>query len=251
MIFSFTERKETAILNFSKRSYQKELLDRDDIPFDDIKQNMRELDFINQYLGGHKITIAGFKAISGKIKSQQKSDGQKISVCEIGCGGGDNLRVLKRYCEKKKIASEFSGIDINPHCIEFARSRIENQNIQFFTSDYKQVTFEQKPDIVFCSLFTHHFNDSEIIDILKWMNENSTAGFFINDLHRHPLAYYSIKWLTAIFSKSYLVKNDACLSVLRGFKKKELKSFRSQSSLLNLQFKWKWAFRWLLIYSNE
>jgi len=235
-------------LNFSNRSYQKELLDRDDIPFDDIRQNMKELDIINQYLGGHKITVAGFKALVGKSKNQQS---QKISVCEIGSGGGDNLRVLKNYCEKKKIVSEFSGIDINPHCIEFARSRIENKNIQFFLSDYKLVKFEQKPDILFCSLFTHHFNDSEIIDILKWMDENSTVGFFINDLHRHPFAYYSIKWLTAIFSKSYLVKNDACLSVLRGFKKNELISFRSQSFLANLQFKWKWAFRWLMIYSND
>jgi hypothetical protein len=39
-------------MDFSVRSYKKELLDRDDIPFADIKQNMRELDFINARLGG-------------------------------------------------------------------------------------------------------------------------------------------------------------------------------------------------------
>ena len=32
----------------TKRSYEKELLDRDDIPFDEIVQNMKELDVINQ-----------------------------------------------------------------------------------------------------------------------------------------------------------------------------------------------------------
>jgi hypothetical protein len=99
-------------LNFSKRSYQKELLDRTDIPFEDIKQNMKELDFINQYLGGHKITIAGFRIF---IKKSEKHNRQKISVCEIGCGGGDNLIILKKYCEQHHISVELSGIDINPH----------------------------------------------------------------------------------------------------------------------------------------
>ena len=51
-------------MDFSKRSYQKELLDQDDIPFEDIKRNMQELDFINTKLGGHKITLAGLKLLS-------------------------------------------------------------------------------------------------------------------------------------------------------------------------------------------
>lgn len=38
------------------RSYQKELLDGDNIPFDDIKQNMKELNIINTLLGGHDIS---------------------------------------------------------------------------------------------------------------------------------------------------------------------------------------------------
>ncbi|NJL75939.1 MAG: hypothetical protein HC892_13885 [Saprospiraceae bacterium] len=40
-----------------------ELLDADDIPSADLYQNLKELDFINTYLGGHAITIAGVKQI--------------------------------------------------------------------------------------------------------------------------------------------------------------------------------------------
>ena len=39
-------------MNFSVRSHQKELLDKDDIPFDLIRQNMHELNVINTFLGG-------------------------------------------------------------------------------------------------------------------------------------------------------------------------------------------------------
>ena len=245
-------------MNFSKRSYENELLDRNDIPFEDIKQNMKELDFINAKLGGHKITLDGIRILMNQAKKRSKEKKPDIAILEIGCGGGDNLRVIKNYFKRKNIQAWLSGVDINPHCIEFAQSRKENQGIEFFLSDYKLFRVEQKPDIIFCSLFCHHFTDEQVIEILKWMKERSAVGFFINDLHRHPLAYYSIKWLAKLFSKSYLVKNDAPLSVLRGFKRKELEMLNFQCSppdrragIFKAQLKWKWAFRWLLIGSHE
>ena len=79
------------------------------------------------------------------------------------------------------------------------------------------------------------------------MHQNAEKGFFIADLHRHPLAYYSIKWLTGLFSKSYLVKNDAPLSVLRGFSRKEWESLLTKAGIKNYSIRWKWAFRWLII----
>ena len=234
-------------MNFSHRSYQQELLDRNDIPFEDIKQNMKELDFINAKLGGHNITLQGLRTL---LKNMDSRNGA-ISILEIGCGGGDNLRVIKNYCESRNIKVQLSGVDINAHCIEFARSRKENANIEFYISDYKLVQLDKKPDIIFNSLFCHHFNDEEVKQIFSWMKDNSGIGFFVNDLHRHPLAYHSIKSLTRFFSKSYLVKNDAPLSVLRGFKKNELEAINLQSSIFNFQLKWKWAFRWLLIAFND
>ena len=226
--------------DFTNRSYQKELLDKDDIPFADIQQNMKELDFINTRLGGHAITIEGFKKLAGERNN--------ISVCEIGCGGGDNLNAIYRYCSKKKIHVKFTGIDINPDCITYAKKNTVIPNENFIISDYKNVDFENdNPDIIFTSLFCHHFTDEELITMLQWMKRNSTLGFFINDLHRHPLAYHFIKLATNLFSKSYLVKNDAPLSVLRGFKKMEWENIFNNAAIKNYSIKWKWAFRYLIV----
>lgn len=233
---------------FSKRSGEKELLDGDNIPFADIKQNMKELDFINTYLGGHKITIKGLLIII-KLSKFQLSD--QLTICEIGCGGGDNLRVIRNWCVKKNISVTLIGIDLNPHCIEYAKSRKENEAIDFLVSDYRTVVFETKPDVIFSSLFCHHFTNEELQTQFGWMKENSNLGFFINDLQRHPLAYYTIGLLTQLFSKSYLVKNDAPLSVLRGFHKNELKIILSNLSITQYQLKWKWAFRWQLTSKHE
>lgn len=232
--------------DFSKRSYQKELLDRNDIPFEDIKRNMQELEFINKYLGGHKITLDGIKTLLQKNKQSNH-----LTIAEIGCGGGDNLKAIYRWCKKKNIKAKFIGIDINKDCITYAKENCRELDINFITSDYQLAHFDKKPDIIFSSLFCHHFTNEDLTEQLNWMKKNSTKGFFINDLHRHPLAYYSIKWLTKLFSKSYLVKNDAPLSVLRGFNKAEIQNLVNLSTCQPVTIKWKWAFRWLLIFKHE
>jgi 2-polyprenyl-3-methyl-5-hydroxy-6-metoxy-1,4-benzoquinol methylase len=205
---------------------------------------MKELDFINTYLGGHQITIAGLKKLLPK-------DTSEIHVVEIGCGGGDNLRAIKNWCEKKRINVQLTGVDINPECIQFAQSRKENNSIDFICSDYKKATFKSKPHIIFSSLFCHHFTDDELVYTLEWMENNCSKGFFINDLHRHFLAYHSIKWLTQLFSKSYMVKNDAPLSVQRGFSKTEWHALLKKAGLHYPSIQWKWAFRWLVIRSKD
>jgi len=232
--------------NLHSRSYQKELLDRNDIPFEDIARNMKELNFINTHLGGHSITLNGLK----KLISAPQFRNRELVICEIGCGGGDNLQVISDWCRKNDIKLRTIGIDINPDCIAYASSTFKDPYADWVSSDYRAVSFERKPDIIFNSLFCHHFDDEQMIEILQWMKEQSRLGFFINDLHRHSLAFYSIKWLTRFFSKSYLVKNDAPLSVTRGFKKNELKRFLNKAGIINYTINWKWAFRWLITSAN-
>lgn len=233
---------------FSQRSSKTELLDRTDIPFEDIRKNMLELDTINKYLGGHAITIAGLKAVlSNSLKSRVTT--QPLLVCEIGCGGGDNLRAIEQWCLKKNLSVRFIGIDLNKDCIQFARENNKLLDVEWIVSDYINIQFSTKPDIIFSSLFCHHFKEEALVTQLIWMQKNVVMGFFINDLQRHPLAYFSIKMLTYFFSKSYLVKNDAPLSVLRGFRKKEWEQLLEQAAIKNYALQWKWAFRWLIRYS--
>jgi 2-polyprenyl-3-methyl-5-hydroxy-6-metoxy-1,4-benzoquinol methylase len=227
-------------MDFSRRSYKKELLDGDNIPFADIERNMLELEVINKHLGGHRISLQGF----GKLAGQRSS----LSICEIGCGGGDNLLAISKKYSHQNMGIKMIGIDINPDCISVARKKFPGKDARFIVSDYKEVQFDQhKPDIIFASLFCHHFTDAELQFVLQWMNTNAGLGFFINDLHRSPLAYYSIRMLTSIFSRSYLVKNDAPLSVLRGFRKKEWKELLEGAGIFRYSIKWKWAFRWLIV----
>ncbi|MEI2749338.1 MAG: methyltransferase domain-containing protein [Ferruginibacter sp.] len=163
-----------AMRKFDKRSYQPELLDKDDIPFADIRQNMKELNTINTLLGGHAITLKGIKKL---LQGSDKK--QPLHICEIGCGGGDNLQAIYRWCSKNNIAVKFTGIDIKITCIEFAAEQYPELPAEWIASDYADVDFKNdKPDIIFNSLFCHHFPEAKILHILHWMQMNSRHWLF-------------------------------------------------------------------------
>jgi len=229
---------------FSQRSAQTELIDEPGIPFSDWEICLRELNAVNTYLGGHKITVEGVATI---LNSSSPSE---LVVCEIGCGGGDNLKAIHKNFDKN-IAVKYIGVDINKACTDFASTNCEGMNAEFIFSDYRKVSFTQKPDIIFNSLFCHHFGNNQLVEMLKWMKENSLKGFFINDLQRHPIAYHSIKTLSRLFSRSYLVKNDGPVSVLRGFHKNEWQRLLAQAGIERYSIEWRWAFRYLVIVKNE
>jgi ubiquinone/menaquinone biosynthesis C-methylase UbiE len=83
---------------------------------------------------------------------------------------------------------------------------------------FKDGTF----DVVTASLFFHHLSNEACVRVLAQMWRIARRRVLVNDLHRHALAYSSIRALTAMFSKSRMVRHDGPLSVLRAFRPQEL-----------------------------
>ncbi|WP_041237684.1 methyltransferase domain-containing protein [Gloeothece citriformis] len=244
-------------MNFQQRSYQLEILDGDNIPNQDLYQTLKELRCINTWLGGHRAVILGLEEFQKKYinlfrVTRNIPIKNNLNIYEIGSGGGDNLYAIYRWAKKQHIPLNLGGIDIKETCLKFAQETYQNLDISWHTSDYRKWDFQDKrPDITFNSLFCHHFTDEQLVEMLKWMKTNSKLGFFICDLHRHSLAYYSIKLLTQWISKNYLIKNDAPLSVRRGFKKKELEILLNKAGIESYKIKWQWAFRYVVIVFND
>lgn len=231
--------------NFSRRSVQEELIDQDGISAEAWKTCLGELNRINSYLGGHAVTIQGLKALTRCFSCP-------VTIAEIGCGGGDNLKAIHRWNRRRQLNIRYIGIDLNKTCIDVARNNCARMPSTFIQSDYRQVKFEgPPPDIIFSSLFCHHFSNEELVEMFRWCRQNSRLGFFINDLHRHPVAYHSISLLTRFFSRSYLVKNDAPVSVLRGFRRPELHNLMVMAGIKNYSVSSHWAFRYLAVVKNE
>jgi 2-polyprenyl-3-methyl-5-hydroxy-6-metoxy-1,4-benzoquinol methylase len=227
---------------FAHRSTQKELLDADEIPTQDLHRNLFELNTINTLLGGHAVTLHGLKKLA-------LSKTETYTILDIGSGGGDTLKAIAKWARKHGYQFRLLGVDLKKDCINYAQQFCnDNPEISFIKCDYRNISkLNIQPDIIITSLFCHHLTTYELVQLFIWAKSNANIAFIMNDLHRHWLAYFSIAWLTKLFSKSYLVKHDAKLSVLRGFNALEVKKILQQATILQYSLHWKWAFRWLLI----
>lgn len=244
----------TAPLNagkFGQRSSRKEIMDNLDGAGPDWQQALRELKVINKLLGGNSLTIKGiehFLRQAGPDANGQYTQ-QKLHIADIGCGGGDMMMVVARWARQHKIQLRLLGVDANPNIIEYARKNTAAYpEIEYLRSDIFSESFKAREfDIVSCTLFTHHFTDEQLVWLLSSLNKQVRLGVVVNDLHRHPLAYYSIKAITRLVSRSHMVKHDAPVSVLRAFSRKDWESILQQAGIRRFSLRWRWAFRWMLL----
>ncbi len=228
---------------FSQRSYEEELMDDLESGGQIIDQTLKELETINRLLGGNQVTTNG---LSQLIRDNQN----EVTIADLGCGGGDILKLVAEWATKKNLKVKMIGYDANPNIIEFAKDNCKAfENIHFEVRDIFSDEFKtQQFDIILCTLFTHHFQDDSLVDIFKQFKKQAKLGVIINDLHRHWFAYHSIKLLTKLFSKSEMVQYDGPLSVLRAFKKHDLELLMDKAEIKEYKLRWMWAFRWQLIF---
>jgi 2-polyprenyl-3-methyl-5-hydroxy-6-metoxy-1,4-benzoquinol methylase len=231
------------LVSTKHRSEEEEIMDDLDYNGPILHDALDKLAKINQWLGGNKVTINGLKKA---LINHPKTD--IITIVDLGCGGGDILREVSRYGKRYGYKFQLIGIDANQHTVNYAKTtsktyeNIEFKAIDIFSEDFKQLEY----DIVLTTLFLHHFKEDELVTFLNPVLEKAKQGIVVNDLHRHPIAYYLFKLLCTTIKNKTIVE-DGLTSVLRGFKRQELENI-SQQLNANYQIQWKWAFRfqWIL-----
>lgn len=229
---------------FDHRSTENEIMDDLDSSGPVLDQALRELEFINKWLGGNAVTI---DAISSLFRNVAKERPYKI--IDVGCGGGDMAKHIYHWGKRNGYRFEVLGIDANPNVVTFAKKNVYDvpaisfQALNIFQPDFRRL----QCDVVIGTLFYHHFTKDQLVEFFAALKGQVAIGFIINDIHRHPLAYHSIAMLTRMFSKSSMVQHDAPTSVIRAFKRKEVEEILMAAGYSNYRIRWKWAFRWEVI----
>ena len=223
----------------SYRSKDIEIMDDLDMSGELLIKTLDQIAGINKWLGGNGLTIDGIKTI---LKTQSKD--KTISIIDLGCGNGDMLREVAEFGKKNGYKIELLGLDANQTTIDYA--------IQL-SADYPEITYRKEDvlskefethsyDIALCTLFLHHFEDTVALSFIQTLVKNAKIGVVINDLHRHRLAYYLFKILTLVINND-MVKTDGLISILRGFKRKDLERFSKKINYKST-ITWRWAFRY-------
>ena len=211
-----------------------------------LRDTMDKLAAINRWLGGNKVTMEGLKKLLRK-----SSKDMPLTIVDLGCGGGDILRDVAKFGRKNGFNFNLIGIDANEDAVIYARElsldypEISYRHINIFSEEFKTIDY----DIVLTTLFLHHFNQEQLVNLLSKLLKKARLGIVVNDLHRNALAYYLFRLLCTVIPNK-MVKEDGLTSVLKGFKRKELATL---SSLIQVKpnIKWKWAFRYQWIINKD
>ncbi|WP_375417187.1 methyltransferase domain-containing protein [uncultured Hymenobacter sp.] len=221
-----------------------ELMDDLTLASEDLRRNLDELETINRWLGGYRVVLDAL----GRLRPRFPV-GRPLRIADLGSGGGDTLRHIARWARRNGVAVELIGIDANDFMLRYAAAKsqdfpeISYRQLDIFSADFQAERF----DIITCSLFCHHFSDADLSGFFRGWARQGGVGIIINDLHRHWLAYYSIKGLTWLFRGSYLVRHDAPLSVARAFRREDWGRLLAAAGVTKYALRWRWAFRWQVI----
>jgi SAM-dependent methyltransferase len=219
-----------------ERSFDLEIMDDLTCKGQVVEQTLRELDVINRTLGGNDVTINGLERLL-----EDRSGNQRLTLADIGCGSGDMCLRIAKWARTRGLDIRVTGIDANPYIIQYAIANCQGvDGLTFEVMDVLGDKFSQRKwDIVVATLFTHHFNQEQLVALLQTLKRQTRIGFVINDI--------SIRFLTRLFSRSSMVRYDAPLSVRRAFRRKELEALLDLAGITAYTIKWKWAFRWQVI----
>jgi 2-polyprenyl-3-methyl-5-hydroxy-6-metoxy-1,4-benzoquinol methylase len=226
-------------VNTSHRNNRTELMDDFSLNGSILHDTLDKLGSINKWLGGNKVTIQGLEKL---LKDQPKD--KSLTIIDLGCGGGDMLRLVADFGIREGYVIKLIGLDANEQTVNYARSLSQKYpNISYLHMDIFSEEFaKMKYDIVLSTLFLHHFEQEKLIDFLSMILNKASVGVVVNDLHRHPLAYYLFS-LLCITIPNKMVKTDGLISILKGFKRIELEYISAKIDAV-AHIKWKCAFRY-------
>lgn len=203
---------------FKRRSEKLERIDTGDYTAEEYDRFLEDIRKVNRYAGDSRALR------SSLIRALRNSGTDRFSVLDVGAGSGELLREIAGYGRKAEKIADLFGLEINERS---ARSILEESNafpeIHSIRGDALQLPFPDGAfDYVISSLFAHHLTDRQIILALREMARVTNREVLVIDLNRHPAALAAYKAFCSIFRISQLVRQDGSLSILRGFKAKEL-----------------------------
>ncbi len=203
----------------------------DSAPDPEAQRNLSELAFLNRWFGGHRVLRWSLRQLYRREDS--------FTLLDVGAATGDTARVL---------SDAFPNANVT--CLDWQIRNLSSAPHPKVVGDAFALPIPDSAfDVVHCSLFLHHFTDQQVVQLLAEMARCAGRAVVVQDLERHPLAYYFLPATAWILGWSAIILHDGPVSVEAAFRPKELKQLAAQAGLpAKVQSHWPW-FRLSLIAS--
>jgi SAM-dependent methyltransferase len=230
------------MIDFSHRSTRAEWMDDPTVSFDELRACLVDLARVNVLTLAYRPTLQ----FLDRLLPRGRALGRPIEIVDVGSGYGDLLRQIAKWARRRRVDVSLTGVDLNPWARRAAIEATEPElGIEWVTAD----VFSHHPprgiDVVVSSLFTHHLSDVGVVAFLRWMEANARLGWFVNDLHRHPLPYHFFTWFAGFARLHHFVRHDGPVSIARAFVPEDWHGLLTAAGLGRdaAEVEWKFPFR--------
>ena len=208
-----------ALLTPLPRSVQEELLDGDLPDAAELGENFRDIQRVNQLLGGTATVLRHLPGLLTAVPSDRPT-----TILDLATGSGDIPLAISRWAKRRKHRVAIVASDYSDAILALARKQVVGRpDISLAEYDARAVPLPDASfDIVLCSLSLHHFTPDDAVRVLREMDRVARRGFILNDLRRGRPGYVAA-WIAArLTTRNRLTRNDAPLSVRRAYTVDEL-----------------------------
>ena len=165
--------------DLSLRSSDEEQMDAPELDSRTYAQILHDLGRVNSWTLARRPTLGFLSRAIGKLRH--------FRLLDVGFGQGDMLRAIARWAEQRELSADLVGVDLNPKSASIAQAATPSgPRIEYRTGDYRELGGF---DFIVSNLVTHHMDDEQLRDFLRYMEADAKRGWIINDLHRHWFAY--------------------------------------------------------------
>jgi ubiquinone/menaquinone biosynthesis C-methylase UbiE len=194
-----------------------ELMDQPEVNPTDLAQALRFIRKVNRYLGGTRAVLCHLQQWEPLWPHDRP-----IRVLDVATGSGDIPQAIVAWARHIGRRIDVVGLDLHPTTLGIARRWVgSDPDIQLVQGDALALPLEDRSvDIATCSMFLHHLDGLQALQVLREMLRISRHGVIVNDLLRHTWAKVAIRLLT-VFS-SPIDRHDARVSVAKGWIRKEI-----------------------------
>ncbi|HVE88337.1 MAG TPA: methyltransferase domain-containing protein, partial [Burkholderiaceae bacterium] len=166
-----------------------------------------------------------------------------VSIFDVAYGHGDFLRALQRWGAARGRTLILTGIDLNPRSITAARAATPAEmRIDYYVGNVFDYTPRPRPDFIVSSQFAHHLDDVQVLEFVRWMEANCTRGWYVSDLQRHAISYFTFPWIARIARWHRIVRDDGTVSIARSFRITEWRAILRQAKV-TADVRWHIPFR--------
>lgn len=167
----------------------------------------------------------------GRIARLRGASCAPLRLLDVGFGHGDMLRRIARVAARHGWPVELTGIDLNRRSEAAAVAATPaDLPIRYITGDYRDLAGAGW-DMIVSSLVTHHMDDAERRDFLRFMEAETCAGWLVNDLHRQRFPYAGYPALATLALVDPIVRRDGQLSIARSFRTDEWQTMLADAGI--------------------